>query len=442
MKKDTKIGVVGLGFVGLTLSIASALKGIKVYGLEANEVTKKSIREGKAHFYEPGINNYLENTLNKNFYVVDDFDKKEELDAIIITVGTPLLSDNITPNFEYIKKALGSIGKNVGKNTVIILRSTVAVGTTRQIVMPYLKEILNADDDEFYVGFCPERTIEGRAINELFELPQIISGNNSKALELIEKVFREINPFIVRAQSIEAAELIKLFNNTYRDIQFSIGNYFNEIAQNYDINGISLIELANFGYPRSNIAKPGFVGGPCLSKDAHILTSNLPDNKEKEFILNSRLYNEGLENKVLKWVDNNNLKDAKIAISGIAFKGHPATDDLRGSNQLNIAIKLRELGYKTNLHDYYVATDVMKSYTDNIGSNEIYDAALGSGMLLILNNNSQYSDIDLNKLNEIMVHPKLILDYWGVIENVGESHKELKIATCGNMFISNDKRLS
>jgi len=436
MKKDIKIGVVGLGFVGLTLSIASALKGIKVYGLEVNEVTKNNIKEGKAHFYEPGINNYLENVLNKNFFIVDDLDKIEELDAIIITVGTPLLSDNSTPNFEYIKEALNSIGKNIAKNTVVILRSTVAVGTTRQTVIPYLKEILNVEDDELFVGFCPERTIEGRAIPELFELPQIISGNNSKALELIEKVFREINPFIIRAKSIEAAELIKLFNNTYRDIQFSIGNYFNEIAQHYGINGISLIELANFGYSRSNIAKPGFVGGPCLTKDAYILTSNLPNNKEKTFILNSRLYNEDLENKVIEWIGNNNINDSQIAISGIAFKGNPATDDLRGSNQLNIAIKLKKLGYKTNLHDYYVATDKMKAHTDNISSNEIYEAVSGCGILLILNNNSQYSDINLNKLNEIMIHPKLILDYWGVIENVGESHKELNIVNCGNMFIT------
>ena len=151
MKKDIKIGVVGLGFVGLTLSIASALKGIKVYGLEVNEVTKNNIKEGKAHFYEPGINNYLENVLNKNFFIVDDLDKIEELDAIIITVGTPLLSDNSTPNFEYIKEALNSIGKNIAKNTVVILRSTVAVGTTRQTVIPYLKEILNVEDDELFV---------------------------------------------------------------------------------------------------------------------------------------------------------------------------------------------------------------------------------------------------------------------------------------------------
>ena len=146
------------------------------------------------------------------------------------------------------------------------------------------------------------------------------------------------NPTIVKVESLEAAELVKLFNNTYRDIHFSIGNYFNEIAQSFNINGIELIKSANYQYERSKIANPGFVGGPCLEKDAYILVDNMETSPGKSFVLEARKYNEKLEETVSNWIIKK-IKDNKInsiGLSGFAFKGRPATSDLRGSSSLNI----------------------------------------------------------------------------------------------------------
>ena len=123
----------------------------------------------------------------------------------------------------------------------------------------------------------------------MITIPQIIGPNNEESFNKSEELFRQITPTVLRVESLEAAELVKLFNNTYRDIHFSIGNYFNEIAQSFGINGVNLIETANYQYNRSSIAKPGLVGGPCLEKDSYILVNNMVNSRGKDFVLGARL---------------------------------------------------------------------------------------------------------------------------------------------------------
>ena len=154
--------------------------------------------------------------------------------------------------------------------------------------------MVNINENKILLCFCPERTIEGNALDELSELPQIIGGLNSNSYNAAEDFFRKITPTILSVESLEAAELVKLFNNTYRDIEFSTGNYFNRIAQSFGINGVSLIKTANYLYPRSKIALPGLVGGPCLEKDSYILVHEMPDNKGKDFVLGARNHNESM----------------------------------------------------------------------------------------------------------------------------------------------------
>lgn len=172
-------GIIGLGYVGLTLAVAAASNGIDVYGIELDTHIKSCIKNNHAHFYEPGLDNLIKRTNNKTLHVVDEFPENIHFDLFIITVGTPLKKGGgKEPNFDYIKLALLSIKHVYDGDQLIILRSTVSVGTTHDVVLPFLAQMCKRKENEIFVAMCPERTLEGNAVNELMHLPQIISGNN------------------------------------------------------------------------------------------------------------------------------------------------------------------------------------------------------------------------------------------------------------------------
>lgn len=431
-----RIGIIGLGYVGLTFGIAAADCNIEVYGIEVNESIKECLRNNKAHFYEPRLDNLIRRWNNKRFFVVESFPDSVKYDAFIITVGTPL-KEGKQPNFEYIKEALTSIKDIYDGSQLIVLRSTVSVGTTRNIVLPFLSELCGKDQKDILVGMCPERTIEGKAIEELTNLPQIVSGNNEESIEKAQKLFRCITPYVIEADSLEEAELIKLFCNTYRDMTFSIGNVFCMAAQQFGVDGARAIEHANQGYFRSNIALPGFVAGPCLEKDAYILINNMPECKSRDFILAARKFNESLEDMVVEWVKRhigNPAADKVIVLSGMAFKGQPETSDLRGSSSVYIAEKLYKLGYSLRLHDFVATHDEMEKLRLGKVYDDLYDACKKASLLLVLNNNKRYSTLQANSYFNDVNKEFAILDSWGVCTELYYNN-EIDISTLGNMNI-------
>ena len=385
-----RIGIIGLGYVGLTLGVAAAAKGIDVYGVETDQHIKDCLKENRAHFFEPGLDNLIKRNNNKTFHVVETFPKDVKFDAFIITVGTPLKKvdgkKQEEPNFEYIKSALEGTVKDVYDGSqLIVLRSTVSVGTTRKVVLPFLAKLCGKPAEDILVAMCPERTLEGKAVNELSNLPQIISGNNQESIEIAQKLFRIMTPCVVEAKSLEEAELIKLYCNVYRDMSFAIGNVFCMAAQEFGVDGISAIEHANYGYARSNIAQPGFVAGPCLEKDAYILINNMPECDSRNFIFAARKFNESLEDIVVRWVREKvgePSDDKVIALSGMAFKGQPETSDLRGSSSVYIAEKLKKAGYKMNLHDFVALSDEMEALGLGTVYSDLREACANAKVLL------------------------------------------------------------
>lgn len=434
---NNNVAVIGLGYVGLTLSVVLARKGIKVYGIDIDDKIISSLRKGKSHFYEKGLEQNIKKTINKTLFVGHSFSKLDvkEISNIIITVGTPLEKGKKDPNFNHIKNAIDGLKGIYDGSQLIILRSTVSVGTTRKVIIPMLAEIAEIKIDDVLISFCPERTIEGNAIRELQDLPQIVSGNNVVAKQKAEKLFRNLTNSIITVESIEAAELIKLFNNTYRDINFAIGNIFNEIAQGFGINGVQLIKDANNGYKRSLIAMPGFVGGPCLEKDPYILVNIVPESNGKDFIVKARRFNESLEDKVCNFVTNNFSKKEVIGISGMAFKGRPSTSDMRGSSSLNIAKKLHAEGFKLRLHDFTVPLKDLQDLHLGESFVNLYDAVKDLNCLLILTNHIAYQDIDDSLLLESMSERTKILDIWNNLNESGLSSNNKHILTIGTYEI-------
>ena len=430
--ENTNSLILGLGYVGITLATVMSENGHNVYGIDVNKHIIDQVKRGKSHFYEKGINEKISLSINKTLFAsnsIDDF-VHINFSSIIITVGTPLKSDQ-KPNYEYLKTALNTINKVYNGNQLIILRSTVSVGTTKKIVVPILSDYLNIDDSDILISFCPERTVEGKALEELKELPQIISGNNSLSIKKARELFNTFNKNIVEAKSLEAAEIIKLFNNTYRDINFAIGNIFNEISQKFGIDGYEVIEKANFNYSRSSIALPGLVGGPCLEKDPYILTTPLDFNIEKNFVIGARKYNESIEDKVCVWVQNNYSVNSRILLTGLAFKGRPETSDLRGSPSLSIAKKLKAKGYDLTLHDFCVNDQdlALEKLGDVLGDlsykNENY------GCILVLTNHIKYQSLEIDSLFQNKDSKTKVFDLWNNFKKY-EGIMKKNIITLGN----------
>jgi len=428
------IGIIGLGYVGLTLAIAAASRGIVTYGIEINTYIKKCLSQNRAHFFEPGLDELICEYNNKTLHCVDHFPEDTAFDAFIITVGTPLKEGEKRPNFEYIKAALEAIRHIYTGEQLVILRSTVSVGTTRNVVMPFLVQLCGKPQEDILISMCPERTIEGKAVEELGTLPQIISGNNKRAVKIARNLFSQITSCIVETDSIEEAELAKLYCNVYRDMTFALGNVLCMTAQAFGSDGSKIIRAANEGYHRANIPLPGFVSGPCLEKDAYILTSNMPDCASREFILNARHFNESLEDFVVDWVERNlgqGTTDKIIALSGMAFKGVPETSDLRGSSSVYIARKLHEKGYTLKLHDYVAAQEELRAL--NIGSvcATLEEACQEAGALLVLNNHKKYSQIQ--PFGALLREGFVVLDAWNACSALKAGG--VAISTVGNMCI-------
>ena len=275
-QRSITISILGLGRVGLPLASVFASKGVKVIGIDVNEYRLKSIRDSKCPFFDPALQENLEKSMKLGTLEVENSLTKvvNQADIIFLTVGTPT-NDN-TVDYSQLYSALNELVTVNIAGKMIILRSTLPPKTTVDIVIPFLE--LNTSliaGEDFGVAMCPERILEGKAVKELFELPEIIGGINDTCNKIVTELFKIINPekqFLYTSPS--GAELAKLFTNIYRYISFALSNEFAIWAETYGLDAAELIKIANHNYPRSNIPIPGFVGGPCLSKDGTFLDNN------------------------------------------------------------------------------------------------------------------------------------------------------------------------
>lgn len=343
MKK--KICVIGLGYVGLTLSLTFTNSKISVIGIEKNILTLKKLKNGKAHFYEKGLDKSLSKALhNKKLIISKNINHAKNCDTFIITVGTPL-EKNGKPNFKILNECIKEIINLKPINPLIILRSTVAVGTAREKVLKLFKK----NNIDINIAMCPERTMEGVAMDEIRNLPQIIGGDTKISCERAKKIFKFISKKIILVSSLETAELIKLVDNSFRDLSFAISNQLALVCENLKLDIYEVIKTANKSYSRTNLALPGLVGGPCLEKDPLILYESIKKtiNKPKLF-RDGRKLNKDLIKIINPWLESLNIdfKKTNIAIMGLAFKGSPETSDVRGSLAIDIASLLKKLKFK------------------------------------------------------------------------------------------------
>ena len=395
-----KVNVIGLGYVGITMSCVIAEAGFQVYGLESNKKIRSKLSQKKPTFYEPGLENYLKKYINNNLFISN---KLKKANIHIITVGTPI-NKNKKPILDSIIDASNIISKVLSKGDLIIVRSTVPVGTTINIIIKNLQKnnklICGSD---FSIVFAPERTAEGVALKELSKNPQIIGSYDKKSFNLASNFFNEFCDVVIDAGSLEAAEVCKLIDNTYRDYNFAFANNISLLANSLKLDANKILNLVNLGYDRNNIPLPSpGVGGPCLSKDPYIFANIYSKyNLDNKFIFNARKINEygptHLFKKIKNYHNENKLKfnKSKVVIIGLAFKGSPATSDVRNSSSLDM-IKLFD---KKNLSVYDPVLD--KNEIRQLGYNyltKLEDCFKNKNIIIIMNNHESYKKWDLKTL--------------------------------------------
>lgn len=411
LSKD--ITIIGMGYVGLTLAAVLSAEGFRVFGFDNNKKLIQDLKNKKTPFYEKGLKKYINNkNLIFSTNIKDCISK-----TYIITVGTPL-KKNLSPSLDHLGSAIAKISKILKKNDLIILRSTIPLGSTKKFVIPLIKKIsgLNPGDD-FLISFAPERTAEGRALQELRSNPQIIGGWNEKSTNQTATIFNNITHSIVKVPNIESAEICKLIDNSFRDHQFAFINQFIPITEKMGLNLSELVDCVNHGYTRNNIPKPSpGVGGPCLTKDPYILIDSFKKLKIKNTsFLNARHINTKLIDYIynktkyfLKTIKKNPM-NAKILLVGMAFKGDPATSDLRESTSVWLLKKFKK-NKNILICDLVVPKKNLMKIHDKVVS--INSGFKKVDVVFFLNNHSSYLDLPIFDLIKKMNKPCLFFDMW------------------------------
>ncbi|MBI4994123.1 nucleotide sugar dehydrogenase [Candidatus Peregrinibacteria bacterium] len=414
--RDRRVCIIGLGYVGLTLATVMADQGFDVLGIEIRDEVLDMLKSGNPHFFEPGLSDHLKRLIKEGNIHFEKYIPKEcEATVYIITVGTPLDSDGKV-RLDMIKNVSEEVSRHLKEGDMVILRSTVKLGLTRKFVEPILKQ----NKISFDLAFCPERTLEGYALIELRQLPQIIGGLTLESSVRAAQAFQFITPSVVVVNDPETAEMIKLVDNSSRDVFLAYGN---EVARMCDAAGISAAEViraGKLGYPRTNVAWPGPVGGPCLEKDSHILAEGLREiGIEPEITTAARRLNERQPKEIISQLAKmiskiNGFPDKPIiTLFGIAFKGKPATDDLRGTMARPIFNEIKKHFPHAHFRGYdaVVSHKAIKEFGlepfDNIES-----AINGASLVIILNNHLEFEKMPIEQLARVLTRPAVIYDFW------------------------------
>lgn len=420
MRKD--ICIVGTGHVGLTLSVVLAELGLQVTGFDINEELIREVREGRVRFFEKGLPSLLKFHLQENNIRFVNSLEGVKADTYIICVGTPVDEATQKPINDYIEQAAESLAKVLKKDDLVILRSTVSVGTTRNVVKPILERVSQLKCGfDFYLVFAPERVVEGNAIQEIREIPQVIGGINKRSVQEAMRVLQKISPAVVLLESLESAEMVKLINNTYRDYSFAFANSVALLCDQFGLDTVRLIKAANEGYPRNPIPLPSpGVGGYCLSKDPYLLASSGGNHYlSPEIFTQSRKTNQIMPrfvaDKISRFIDIHwcEEKRIKIYMIGFAFKGFPETSDMRGSSAIEVmnilsqrySARLRWCGYDPVIKPQ----EIEKLKVEYMPYQEGFQDA---HCTLMMTNHPDFTKMDIFAFLETKKKPGLFFDGW------------------------------
>lgn len=402
--RNLKITILGMGYIGLPTAIAFARAGFVVNGFDVNLEVINSLKKGHIHIVEPDLQEaFLEVFNEKKLIPINELKKS---DVFIIAVPTPFKKDHQKKmaDLSYVESAAKMVSKVLEKGNLVILESTVPPMTTKMMT-DILEKETGISRENFMTAHCPERVLPGRILFELENNDRIIGVEKNEAGEYTKEIYKTmVKKGTCYVTDDITAEMCKLVENTFRDINIAFANELSVICDKLNIDVFKLIELAN-KHPRVNILTPGSgVGGHCLAVDPWFIVEKFP--KEANVIREARLINDYKPRFIANKVDNilKGNKNLKIGILGLAYK--PDIDDLRESPAIEIAEILRDKGYNViacepNVHKKEVNKFELYTFSEIIGK---------SDYLVLTQGHKEFKE-NINKLKE-----KNIYDCLGLLK--------------------------
>jgi UDP-N-acetyl-D-mannosaminuronic acid dehydrogenase len=347
----TTICVLGLGYIGLPTGSMFALAGNDVIGVDPSPRVQAALRHGLASLEEPELQTLVTAAINSGRLRVQT--RPEAADAFIIAVPTPLVAETNRADLSFVEQAARDIAPFLRRGNLVVLESTVPPGTTRDVLAPILAESGLEPGRDIHVAHCPERVLPGRILVELEQNDRLAGGYAPCCAERAADLYSAFVKGAIMRTDATTAELVKVMENTFRDVNVALANEFALIAERIGVDAWEAIRLANH-HPRVNVLKPGpGVGGHCIAVDPWFLVGAAPE--AARLIQVAREVNDGMPRHVLDRLRELVAPPGPIALLGVTYKAE--VDDIRESPALRVAELAVEQGYAVRLCDPHVRAD-------------------------------------------------------------------------------------
>lgn len=401
MAETGQVCIVGLGTVGRALAFAMHATGRRVAGIDLKADRRDDVLRAVGATTRGGT------------LVIGD--RPVPSDSHIIAVETPLGPTGRDADLRSLVGATRSVGGVLRPGDLVVVRSTVPVGTVRTIVRRELADASGLGADEFDLAYAPERCIVGDEARELATLPQLIGAIDGEVAVRVEELFAGVTGPAIVMEAIEAAELAKLAHNAYSDLRHAFSNQVGMIAQRYNLDAVRLIDEANTDYPRDPMVRPSpGVGGSCLTKDPYLLAQSLSEPSGPNLFTLSREINEQVAVGIAALVEDfvgTQTASNRVLVCGAAFKAHPPTQDTRGSVGVAVARRLSTAELDVVVHDPCVDAEQLHG----LGLRphlELFDSTRFDAVLLLSDHAYYERELAGTAVRHLLASPSLVYDPW------------------------------
>lgn len=403
--KFNKICIFGLGYIGLPTASVFATHDVKVLGVDVNPYVIETLQSGKVHIHEPGLGEAVQQAVHSGNLTVATH--PEPADAFLIAVPTPFYDDK-RADMRAVTSAAESIVPHLRSGNLVVLESTSPPRTTVDLLVPILEKSGLKAGVDFYVAYSPERVLPGQILRELIENARVIGGLTPQSAQAGHDLYATFVKGEIIETDATTAEMVKLMENTYRDVNIAVANEFARLADRFGVDVWEAISLAN-RHPRVKILNPGpGVGGHCISVDPWFFVESAPDLAK--LIRQARQVNDSQPHFVLDLAREamGTLRGKKIAALGLAYK--PDVDDLRESPAAEVVHLLQREGAIVKAFEPFKP---LAGLADIDSVPTLEEALADADLVLLLVNHTQFRGITPDELKKL-TPARMIVDTVGV----------------------------
>lgn len=423
-EKIAKIAIIGLGYVGLPTAALFADRGFPVAGIDVNLKIVNQVNEGKLQNSEPGLQGLVMRSRRRGYLCATGIPSEglSAADIIIVCVQTPV--DRLgNVNLSFLQKACEDIAGCLKKNRLVIIQSTVPPKTINTVVLPTLEGLSGLKcGEDFRLAYCPERITPGKGLNDLSINTRLIGAYDSESANLCSRLFQLVTSGRLIITDIPSAEVSKLAENAFRYVNIAFANELALLCKQIGVDAKEVIALANT-HPRVSIHQPGCgAGGPCLSKDTHLLMNSVQHSDFRPCVLSAAV---SLNNSMPRIIAElalsalnkagKNVVGSKVVILGTAYKGD--VDDSRDSPAEGIVRELKQKHAKICVFDPHCP----ESYGEPKAKN-LAEAVKDADCIIIAADHKEFSKLDLFEIKQLMKDNPIIVDAKRIINPVEAKH--------------------